>query len=202
MEKNTMGVYGKVSENKEQRKNAEKMDRYGSFYARIDQTKYVLSPSKGNFAIVECTVIEAHDEGYKNGEFLCHMRSQDEFGFMNTYMTEYVAAFNGVAVGHKFDEDVDKNDEIWDQKKQQVFGAPVMEDGKMVYKHDNPMKGVVAHYKIVPDDQAGRKNKKLDAEGNVKVFQKVVFVGLVPPSDIDPEILAKELPNLHSSYAS
>jgi len=196
-----MGVYGKVSEARTQRKNSEKMDRLGSFYARIDQTKYVSSPSKGNFAIVECTVIEPHDDAYKKDEFLCHMRAQDEFGFMNNYMIEYVAAFNNVTEGHKFDEDVDKNDEIWDQKKQELFGAPAMEDGKMVYKTDNPMKGVVAHYKIVPDDQSGRKNKKLDESGQPIVYKEVKLMGLVGPKDLDPEVLAKELPNLHSSYS-
>jgi len=195
-----MGVYGKVSEAGSQRQNAEKMDRYGSFYARIDATKYVASADKGSFAIVECTVIEAHDQAYKNGEFLCHMRAQDKFGFMTRYMQEYVAAFKGVQVGHKYDEDPVKNDDIWDSHMQEVFGAPTIENGSTVFKNNNPMKGVVAHYKIVEDDQRGRKTKKLDGEGNVIIYKEVKLIGLVGPAQISPEILEKELDTLHSSY--
>ena len=154
-----MGVYDKVSNAATQRQNAEHMTKLGSFYARIDQSKYVSSPSKGNFAVIECTVIEPHDDAYKAGAFLQHMRSQDEYGFMNAYMTQYVAIFNGVEVGHKYDEDEAKNDDIWDVKKQEVFGSPTMEEGKTVFKHDNPMKGIVLHYKVVEDDQSGRKKK-------------------------------------------
>ena len=176
------------------------MNRLGSFYARIDQTKYVASADKGSFAVVECTVIEPHDDEYKVGEFLQHMRSQDKYGFMTRYMQEYVAAYKNKQVGYKFDEDETKNDEIWDEYMQEVFGAPAMEDGKMVYKNENVLKGLVAHYKIVEDNQAGRKNKKLDANGDVIIYKEVKLIGFVGPDDLDPAVLEREKDNLHSAY--
>jgi hypothetical protein len=196
-----MGVFGKVAKASAGRKNAGKMDRLGSFYARFENTKYVAG-AKGHFAIAECTVIQPHDEVYKEGDFLCHMQSGGEHGFLEQFMAGYVAAYNNVAVGHKFSENETENEDIWDKKTQEIFGTPVPEDGKFIYKHDNHLKGVVGHWKIVEDRQEGRKEekKKRDADGNVIVYKKVVFVGLVGPDEIDPEVLEKELPNLHFSY--
>ena len=196
-----MAVFGKVAKASAGRKNAAKMNKLGSFYARIDNTKYVAS-AKGHFGVVECTVIQPHDEAYKTDDFLCHMQSGGDHGFLEQFMAGYVAAYNGVQVGHQFSENEAENEEIWDQKTQEIFGTPVPENGKFIYKHDNPMKGVVAHWKIVEDDQSYKKEekKKKDADGNVLVYKNVVLVGLVGPEEIDPDVLQKELPNLHAQY--
>lgn len=198
-----MAVFGKVSKVSAGRKNAGKMDKLGSFYARIENSKYVAS-AKGHFGVVECTVIQPHDDAYKADDFLCHMQSGGDHGFLEQFMASYVAAYNGVQVGHKFSENESENDEIWDQKTQEIFGTPVPEGGKFIYKHDNPLKGVVGHWKIVEDDQSYKKEdkKKKDADGNVLVYKNIVFVGLVGPDEIDQDILQKELPNLHSNYVA
>ena len=202
-------IYGKVSTIGADRKNPNHMNIIGTeVLAYINATKIAKGKST---AIVEFTVIQSISEGYdkngnsvgyKKGDYLMHMQREGYTGQMLKMMRKYTAAAEGVDPNHQFDADEDTNDDLWDAANVRVFGKPELVGGDMLFVNDNVMKGSVGRWKVVADNQTGRKKKNLDDAGNVIIYPELVFCGLVGPDEIDPDVLVAERANIHAQYYS
>jgi len=123
---------------------------------------------------------------------------------MEQYVAEHVAAFHGKVPGHKFSDDEDENTAKWEELIEEAYGKRgLAEDGQSFeFKGDNPWQGAVLHIKSIKDHQNGRKEKDKvkDAQGNIRVFTKVLVLESVAPDQLSAEVVEKFGDKLHPAY--
>ena len=184
---------------------------YGEFIGRIESFK-VSESSKGIFAISTFTpiqIIESEEIGgipsFIEGQPVhTMMKYDDNHSMMEQYMSEHIAACKGIERTHRFSEVDAENDAEWEKLCEEAYGERKLTADQKGFEWvgDNPWKGGLLKIKSIRDYQTNRKEdkKKKDANGNVKIFTKVLVLEAPDPSELSEEVVAKYGNTLHPSY--
>lgn len=193
-----MGLFDKIAGATQARVNAEVLNEECEIYALLEGTKVTMG-EKGIFAIVESTVMESFSGPYKEGALVCHMqKKQKDFDIMERMVKQYVAINNQVDMSHEMD-----NTALWTKWTEEVFGKQTInEDGGFDFIHDNPMKGLILHYRVTDKTKIAKKAGKNYGVGDKVSFTEVTLLGLVEDkTKLSPTVLAKYADRLHPAYS-